>query len=145
MKRTIVTILKQFGAFGLLAASLSAQSGNLVAKIPFDFKVRNQQFTAGTYTISSNQAVVLIRGDENRSAAFVLTYGDKAIKPDSKGRLVFNHYGDQYFLSEYWPAQTDCVRAIQPSKAELEMARATGKPEVVSLIASGSPPHRSAH
>jgi hypothetical protein len=146
MKRTIVNTLKQFSAFALLAASLSAQSGSLIAKVPFDFRVKNQQFTAGSYTISANsQGVMLIRGNENHSAMFALTYGSRTIQPESKGRLVFNHYGNQYFLSELWLAQAGCARAVPPSKAEMELARATGKPEIVSLVASGSQPHGAAH
>ena len=146
MKRTIVNTLKQFCAFGLLAASLSAQSGSLIAKVPFDFRVKNQQFTAGSYTISTNsQGVMLIRGNENHSAMFALTYTSRTIQPDSKGRLVFNHYGNQYFLSELWLAETGCARTLPPSKAELELARANRKPEIVSLVASGSQPHRAAH
>ncbi len=141
MKRTMFNTLKTFSTFALLAATLFAQSGHkVIATVPFDFTVRNHQFAAGSYTVTSDlgQGTLLIRGDENGSAMFVLTHGGKTGKADRNGKLVFHRYQDRYFLSEVWPGGTTCARELHPSKAELELARTTRRPTTVSLLASGS-------
>lgn len=142
MSNTILNKLKFFGAFALLAAScFPAQSGErVVANVPFDFMVRNQHFAAGSYTMipDSGGAIVLIRGEED--SLFVLSISTESRKISPRARLIFNRYGDQYFLSEVWPAGRS-GRQLLPSKAELEIARGGAKPEIVALLVSPGRPH----
>jgi len=140
-KNPIFNSLKTFGACALLAAAcLSAQSGYMIVNIPFDFSVKNQHLTAGNYTVTTDigHAVVLIRGEEEGSPAmFALTTPTQAPKIQVQPKLVFNRYGDRYFLTQVWQATTDQGRILQPSKAEQELARSVGKPQVVALLAVG--------
>ena len=43
--------------------------------------------------------------------------------PTDKGKLVFHRYGDQYFLSEVWPAGATTGRVIAKSRAESELEK----------------------
>src|SRR6266478_2383543 len=78
MKNRIFNTLKAFSACALLAVScLSAQSDHrITVNIPFDFVVKNQHMSAGTYDVTTDlvQSTVLIRGENSDSAAFALSF-----------------------------------------------------------------------
>ena len=146
MKSTIFNALRACSLYLLVAvASVSAQSSTwIIANVPFDFVVRNHHFPAGAYsvTVSRAQGSLLIRGEDNGSATFALSYAAQRDKAERYPTLVFNRYGDRYFLSQVWPVGSDSGRALNPSKMEEEVASRTGKPEIVALLASGSKVHR---
>ena len=54
-------------------------------------------------------------------------------------KLVFNRYGDQFFLSQVWMAgRTDGQELIKTRRERLlqrEIARGSGKPETISIAA----------
>jgi hypothetical protein len=86
-------------------ASVSAQVNHMiVVNIPFDFTVIDKHLTAGTYTLTSetSQSPFLIHGEQGGSAMFVLGFPARARKIQEDAKLVFNRYGDQYFLSKIW-------------------------------------------
>jgi hypothetical protein len=77
----------------------SAQS-KLQATIPFDFTVGENKLPAGRYMIDhvGPQTILLRCPQKNRSVFVVLTSTGEVLKnPD---RVIFNKYGEQYFLSE---------------------------------------------
>jgi hypothetical protein len=146
MKSPIFNALKASVIYLVVAVScVSAQSSTwIIANVPFDFVVRNQHFAAGTYsvTVSRAQGALLIRGEANGSAAFTLSNAAQRAKADQRPTLVFNRYGEHYFLSQVWPAGSDAGRELTPSKMEEELASMTGKPEIVALLVSGSKSRR---
>jgi hypothetical protein len=147
MKNTILNKLNTFGACALLAVwCLSAQEPRLTANVPFDFVVRNQHFAAGSYTmvVDIPRSAVLIRGAED--AVFTLSIGTtRASHGDLRPKLVFNRYGDRYFLSKVWPAGRDYGRELLPCQAEQELARNGAKPEIVALLISPGRPRTPGH
>ena len=66
-----------------------------------------------------------------------LSMAAHAGKISDQAKLVFKHYGDRYVLSQVWPAATHDGREFPPSTLEKELARSTGKPEIVSLLIAG--------
>jgi hypothetical protein len=46
-----------------------------------------------------------------------------ARKRSDVGKLVFNRYGDQYFLSKIWAASSDSGRELPKSRLEREVAQ----------------------
>jgi hypothetical protein len=85
----------------------SQQSSELVADIPFNFTVCQDQMPAGKYKvfpiIGANPRILLIRGEDNRSVEIICTLSNvQSSKPAAKGKLIFNSYGNKYFLSELW-------------------------------------------
>jgi hypothetical protein len=147
MTNTILNKLKFFGAYALLAAScVPAQSGaKIIANVPFDFMARNKQFAAGSYTLTADASmgVVLIRGEED--ALFVLSIPTETRKVVPHAKLVFNRYGERYFLSEVWPAGRVDGRQLLPSKTELEVTRNGAKPEIIALVVVPGQPRTPAH
>src|SRR5215216_2217283 len=87
----------------LSPVSLMAQD-SIQFKVPFDFTVGSKSFSAGTYTVRPDPArpVLAIRSGDGRSGMFVLTTGLHTNKTLPKCKLIFNRYGDSYFLSEVW-------------------------------------------
>ena len=85
----------------LMVPATHAQSIMLKADIPFDFTVGDKQLHSGEYHVKQmNQGLTLIiESKDARSSAMVLTTPTQARKISDVGKLVFNRYGDQYFLS----------------------------------------------
>ena len=114
------------GLFFMLAiASVNAQTPSRVeVNIPFDFSAGKATLKAGAYSIKRTSANALaIRSADGKTTALVnapLTVGAR----DSKAgeRLVFNQYGDQYFLSQVW-LSVDTGRQLLTSGTETKTAR----------------------
>jgi len=115
-----------------IVAGVSAQAQSLqyrlTANIPFDFTVGEKKLPAGKYSVrraqeTSGDKVLQISGTDgsvivNRFSIPVVTF-----KPKNQGSLVFHRYGDDYFLSQIWPAGASTGRALPKSHAERELER----------------------
>jgi hypothetical protein len=115
MKRTIAIAL--FAASSLAAAgNLSAQDHRVKANIPFDFTVNSKVLPAGTYTISSlSPYAVEVRNVKGHIAELSAVHNDD--KRSTIPVLVFQRYGNQYFLHEILATNALNV-AVPPSKRE---------------------------
>lgn len=133
---------RSFVAFLLLSViwvvpSLYGQSSSVMtAKIPFQFHVGKTSLPAGDYTVKPlSPAALLIRSDDCRSSAIVLTISAQTSQVQDKGRLVFNKYGDQYFLSKVWHPANNMGRELLRSKLERELAKNMSRPQTTILTA----------
>ena len=121
---------------GLMVPTTQAQSIMLKADIPFDFTVGDKQLHSGEYHVKQmNQGLTLIiESKDARSSAMVLTTPTQAKKISDVGKLVFNRYGDQYFLSKIWAPSSDTGREVRKSRLEREVAQrlSEGGPTVVA-------------
>jgi hypothetical protein len=107
---------------GLMVPATQAQSIILKADIPFDFVVGDKQLHSGEYNVKqTHPGVMLIQSKDARSSAMVLTTAAEAGKISDVGKLVFNRYGDQYFLSKIWAS--DSGRQLPKSRLEREVAQ----------------------
>jgi hypothetical protein len=116
MKR--ITPIALFILAGLVSAgNLSAQDHGVRATVPFDFTVGNKVLPSGNYTIEPTaQNVIVIRNREKNIAVMSTSYADG--KHSKTGKLVFNKYGDQYFLSEILCSSIDMSVELPTSKME---------------------------
>ncbi len=97
--------------------SISAQVQAVKANVPFDFTVGDKLLPAGHYTISVvNASAIEIQNSEQRVAILTMTTPDG--NQSKTGELVFNKYGDQYFLREILCSQAAMNTAIPASKQE---------------------------
>jgi hypothetical protein len=117
--------------YGLLVAMI-AVTVNQTAKaqslayglrvtIPFDFKVGDKSFTAGQYTVNRAQqddSVIKISSWEGKVNALRPTVAVTIRKTRNRATLVFNRYGDQYYLAQVWPAGASTGRALPVSRSE---------------------------
>ena len=104
MKKQLLT----FVGLGLLLATASAyaQSIRLKANVPFNFVVTGGTLLAGEYTIRSektdheHELSINGMGQSPRVFLAVPCLGLKGGRPSNQTKLVFDRYGDQYFLAE---------------------------------------------
>ena len=126
MKIQVMKNMAILGLFFMLAiASAKAQTPSRVeVNIPFDFAAGKATLKAGAYSIKRTTGDALtIRSADGKTTALVnapLTIGSR----DSKAgeRLVFNRYGDRYFLSQVW-LTVDTGRQLFISGEETKVAR----------------------
>jgi hypothetical protein len=97
--------------------SISAQEQAVKANVPFDFTVGDKLLPAGHYTISlANANVIKIQNSEQRVTILTMATADG--NESNTGKLVFNKYGDQYFLREILCSQAAMNMAVPASKQE---------------------------
>jgi hypothetical protein len=136
------------GLFVVLATATAyaQESGTVLrANIPFDFNVRGKMLPAGTYMIKEAQdepeTLVIANVYHKRDLAMFETESVEARKSTRHSEIIFNHLGDQYFLSEVFDAGSRVGLEATPSRQERalkrEMASRGGSAEsaIVSIMA----------
>jgi hypothetical protein len=94
---------------GLILA-LSAVPGHaedgakLKVTIPFNFVVGNKELKAGDYVIESSLGTraLQFRSQDGNVEQIAFTVRIQTNETGNHERLLFCHYGDQYFLSQVW-------------------------------------------
>jgi hypothetical protein len=109
----------------VLSAAVHASAETpLKATVPFDFAIGSTQMSAGEYTITFDQSgVVRIASEDGKSSAAVITQAVQTARAPSRGKLIFNKYGEHYFLAQVWSSGYQQGRELRKSSRELEMAR----------------------
>ena len=107
----------------LMVPATQAQSIMLKADIPFNFVVGDTQLQSGEYHVKQlRPGVIQVQGKVTRSSAIVMTTGVQTGKTSDVGKLVFNRYGDSYFLSAIWEPSSITGRQLRKSRLEREVA-----------------------
>lgn len=119
MFRTLVlaSTLAFLPAFG------QSSSHTMSVHVPFGFELGSQHFAPGVYTIKTpTQNVVQIQGSSR--TALALTNNGQSYKPTKTTKVVFDKYGDHYFLRQIWFSAEDTSYLECPeSKAEKQAKR----------------------
>lgn len=127
----------------LLVGSAYAQlpGTTIRASIPFDFTVRGKTLPAGEYEVSrigDEPVGLLLRNVHDKKDQIMFeTEPVDVHRIPRKNILVFNRYGDSYFLEEVVTAGEETGRELSPSRAERslrrEMAKNQVEPETVTV------------
>ncbi len=107
----------------------SAQPQILTAEVPFAFMVENTTLPAGMYEVQQVDSWEFVLSDAKGvvKVAFV-TEPTERLDRASMGELVFNVYGDKYFLSKMWfPGAMDGY-ALARTRAERGLMKMTPAP-----------------
>jgi hypothetical protein len=122
--RTLLPLFFTFiFAMSLWPARTQAQIvGNVAAEIPFQFHVGNKTFPAGNYVIhqldNSDLTIMQIRSADGKLSALFNVESAQAKATPEITELIFNKYGDQYFLSEMFDEGEPDGSKVVPSKDE---------------------------
>lgn len=121
-------ILKSFTmlvlAVTLAVLTVQAQSANqMKASIPFSFTIGDQTLPAGEYTIryvnqDSGKTALLFKSTDGKTSRIVNMMTTQRGEAELKASLVFNQYGDSYFLSEVWTGSDQYGLSLPKSRAE---------------------------
>lgn len=113
-------------AFAPVAFPCHAQtSGHTMSvNVPFSFEMGSKHYEPGTYTVRTpDTGVVEIQG--NRTGGLALTQQEQSNKPTKTAKLVFDRYGDHYFLRQLWfNAEGTSYAECPESKSEKQAKRA---------------------
>jgi hypothetical protein len=122
------SLMKRFAAIALVvlagactAGTLQAQSHEVRANVPFDFAVGSKVLPAGRYTFFTEpNDTVVIRSTDYKATVLSRT------EETSSGRsyashLVFDRYGDHYFLREIRCPSIAMNVELPPSKLEKQV------------------------
>ena len=140
--RMLLTIALLLGA-----ASVYIQAEDLPFvkfSIPFTFTVANQTLPAGDYTIWGSTffapSSIWLRSSDGKHIAIVSTHPVYAVDRSTRTRLIFQHSGDLYFLSQIWTQGTSSGREMQLSNRAEELAKngSSGDAAIVATDASFS-------
>jgi len=121
MKRNFLGILTTMTLALLISVPLSAQT---IAKVtvPFDFTVGQARMSAGTYEISSvAHGAIVIRDTKAATSVLSTVRSEHSRNNDSSTALLFNRYGDKYFLSQVSRGFGGGVMQLPTSKLEKEV------------------------
>jgi len=123
------------------ATQSNAQSGPTIKiKIPFDYTAGNKNLSAGKYSIGRIfEGVFVIRSEDGKFAGLVTALCGVQSRSNSQPKLVFNRYGDEYFLSQIWldsstGSQMHKSKAERRADANTRLAKNNAKPQVVEVI-----------
>jgi hypothetical protein len=114
MKNTRLTSILSSGfiacalAIGSLAStqSASAQSRTTLAQvnIPFAFQTETRSLPAGTYRIVRDNGNTIHLIGSAHNSGFAMTHDAIKMHASDYGTIVFDRYGDKYFLHQIWTA-----------------------------------------
>ena len=134
MKHSIRYALGTFFALFFAFSALPGQAQDqpkIRATIPFNFVVGSKELKAGEYVVqqfgSPGSQSLQFRREDGDVEQTGFTVPIETNKIGNHERLVFHHYGDQYFLSQVWLAGNEgheFIAGAQEKKAATN--RSTG-------------------
>jgi hypothetical protein len=121
----------------LLAAVSAFAQQAIKAQIPFRFHMGGSILPAGSHTVDTAVArgVLRFRLVDGPSSAMTLSNAVQSVTIPTEPKLVFNRYGDQYFLSQVWAGSSNTGRELPKSRLEKEKA-AAAKRATETLLAT---------
>src|SRR5262249_52429673 len=100
------------------------------------FHVGKASLPSGVYNIRPvAQQALMIQSKDCPKGAIATTITVDYPKSLNTGKLVFNRYGDQYFLSKVLPPGASTGRELPKSHSELEVAKNLWKPAETTVAA----------
>ena len=121
----------------LIGTVAYAQNLNMKVNVPFDFVVNSATLPSGAYTVQGLAIgnAISIRKADHTAKALVLGTRCESRKTPEKSKLVFNRYGNHYFLAQIWVAGDDRGQQLPKGRLETEIAQSRTAEEVVLVAA----------
>jgi len=136
MKRNLLLFA---AALALVVTTVaSAQTTKVKVTVPFSFIANRANLPAGQYLLQSvdiEGKVLQIRNMETNSSNLVMFHSCVSLASVKQTKLVFNRYGEQYFLNQIWVEGNNSGHELSPSPREKEVAKDFSKHEVVLVAA----------
>ena len=126
MKTQLLKGLAMFSvSITLLVGSVQAQTGYVMeANIPFDFTAGSTSLRAGIYKVELISAnTLLVRSIDGKKSVLVLAWQAEHVRTRKPARIIFNRYGDRYFLAQTFSGEADLGCQVNASRAERDLAR----------------------
>jgi hypothetical protein len=140
MKKQVYTILVIAALLASVFSSAQAQSDRLIAaNVPFNFVIKERALPAGEYVFALVQVggsdAIKIQSSDGHITALVPTRSARAKGSQADPKLVFNRYGDQYFLSQVCGLEDSTAQRLAKPRAEERLAQSETEQTNVSIAA----------
>ena len=164
MRKQALIIFVVLGLFTMLAVgttTLCAQAArSIVVDVPFEFVVGRKTFPAGAYTFrraarDSEKAWLVQRADAHEVAevfftgAVELSRAQSQTQTETRARLDFHRYDDQYFLSQIWTPGRNTGRQLPKTarerSVERELESRASRTDVARLVSTRQTVSIAAH
>jgi hypothetical protein len=126
MKKLIISMIvaASIGAASLASTLAAPFTVRIRAEIPFDFNVGKKKLPKGEYLIESvgDSGTLAIRNADKGKSVVFNTIRSKPTD-GNKAKLVFNRYGDQYFLARVWDQSSETILKLNKSSLEKRIAK----------------------
>jgi hypothetical protein len=135
---TMKRLLTLFAVSAALAVTASAQQVGqpLLVDVPFAFTAGKKLLNAGVYRVTmANSSVVSFRNEDGgTSAAMIIATRTSLKAADAAPKVIFNRYGNEYYLARVCNLQQNIGANVAPSKQEKELrARYGSNPDQVTV------------
>jgi hypothetical protein len=123
----------------VFASQAFAQGTDVKVNVPFAFETGSQHFPAGTYMIRfESNHVMLLQGPS--TSGLLMTISAETLNPAKTGKVVFQRYGDRYFLRQVWVAGStigsECVKSREEKQVQIALQKANATNVQLTLNAS---------
>jgi len=98
------------------------QTGGVKVTIPFNFILGDNSYPAGEYVFSSAKDHVIVQNSEGTRIAMHMANHVIGRSAGKNGRVIFECYTDQCFLSQTWTPGQDDGRQLLRSRMERRVA-----------------------
>ncbi len=109
---------------GLFTVGSAFAQGNLSFNIPFDFQVGKHKLESGKYEMQRlDNSKFILKNVETNSSTIVITSGSAGTDSTKIENLIFNRYGETYFLRQVFAVRGTAGRETGESKAESKIRK----------------------
>jgi len=136
MNNSMIRVLALSGLIATIGpASVMAQV-RIPFNVPFGFTLGAKTFAAGDYqVVKLSQDVMLVQSSDGHASMIALCRPGEPGKT-GKPTLIFHHYGNRYFLSDFQYYHSGLAVPMSAGEKELIAGRASPKArDVVALAA----------
>jgi Tfp pilus assembly protein PilX len=126
MKKRVLLMTSILALAALASARVALAQQKMIVDVPFAFVAGHATLPAGEYYIqssSSDSVITLICRSDRSASAMVLSTAATKLAPATKSKLVFNRYGNRYFLAQFWSEGNRTGRELPKSAREKESAQ----------------------
>jgi len=140
MKLKAIIMAAAMATTVLASTRVASAQDHLVVTVPFDFAAGSANLPAGDYTVKATPAngmILLLNRTNPEVSAFIPANASVASDIQTQSKLIFNRYGDRYFLSQVWTEGSSRGKQLLKSDREKETALvASADSAQVTLVAS---------
>ncbi len=121
--RTIFVVASLVVGCVSLPAHAQGVGNSMTVNVPFGFELGSEHLAPGKYTIS-RPLTDIIEITNGSTGALLVTHDGQSSKATKSSKIVFDRYGDHYFLRQVWfNAEDNTYMECTESKAERQAKR----------------------
>jgi hypothetical protein len=121
MKRSLIGTLSLVGMSLLLNVNGADAQSAAHANVPFAFNVGSSQLPAGRYSITFEDVTGMVMIRNSTTGVTALSLGQRDYPGDKSWKLVFQHPGNGYFLTEICGARGSAGVKLRAPKTETKL------------------------